>query len=77
MTLKPNPEDRQPLRSLKWTLWLPVLAITSGYLLIHRLFVKPKSESELRAAEKARRKQIRRQLRGLTDRPTPSPAKAA
>jgi hypothetical protein len=54
-----------------------VLAITSGYLLIHRLFVKPKSESELRAAEKARRKQIRRQLRGLTDRPTPSPAKAA
>ena len=77
MSLKPNSQDRQPLRSLKWTLWLPVLAITSGYFLIRRLLVKPKSEAERRAAEKARRKHILRSLRGLTDTPTPPPAKAA
>jgi hypothetical protein len=61
-------------QTFKWTLWLPALVVIGGYALIRRLLVKSKTDSELRAAEKARQKQIRRRLRGLDDMP---PAKAA
>lgn len=77
MSIKPSPTDRQPIRSLKWTLWLPALLVTSGLVLVRRLLIKPKTAAELRAAEKARHKEIRRKLRGVTDAPTPPPAKAA
>ena len=67
MTLKPAPTDHQPIRFLKWTLWLPVVSITTGLIWLKHLVVKPKSETQILLDNKAKQKRIKRQLRGLTD----------
>jgi hypothetical protein len=75
MTPKPHPADRQPslaLRLAKWTVVLPILAVTGVTVWVRRWFGKPRTEAELRTDEKQRQRQIKRELRGLTPE---SPAK--
>ena len=65
MTEKKDSFDRRFVRLLKMSFGLPVRVAVGGFHRLKRLFVTPKSVSELRTDEKARQAGIRRELRGL------------
>ena len=61
----PEPFGHRLARFLNTPLGLPVRLAVAGFGRIKRLFVTPRSTSELRVDEKARQAGIRRELRGL------------
>lgn len=67
-----HPADRQPslaLRIAKWAVFLPAVALVGVAHWVRRRFAGPPSESERRSEEKARRRRIKRELRGLEPEP--------